>query len=200
VFDLDLDLEHCSNCCDGLKIIPATLEQPTIEKILTRLGLQTRAPPRSPAGGQALQAGWLCPYVTVQPTQNPRPLESAASERFRPVGEGWHQGITRKQPPPPPATHDVAQRYQRSTVVSPLHRPTHTRWVSHSGCHGQAKRAFELPTLAQAHRDRGHGAAAAARATESGVHVSMTTRTATCSCRHCRRVVGPRLHRSAVNH
>jgi hypothetical protein len=29
--------------------------QPVIEKILTHLGLQARAPPRAPARGQALQ-------------------------------------------------------------------------------------------------------------------------------------------------
>lgn len=38
-----------------LKIIAAILKQPVIEKILTHLGLQARAPPRSPARGQALQ-------------------------------------------------------------------------------------------------------------------------------------------------
>ena len=52
----DLDLEHCPNCGGELKIIAAILEQPVIEKILTHLGLQARAPPRSPARGQALQA------------------------------------------------------------------------------------------------------------------------------------------------
>ena len=48
----DLDLEHCPNCGGELKIIAAILEQPVIEKILTHLGLQARAPAR----GQALQA------------------------------------------------------------------------------------------------------------------------------------------------
>ena len=52
----DLDLEHCPNCGGELKIIAAILEQLVIEKILTHLGLQARAPPRSPARGQALQA------------------------------------------------------------------------------------------------------------------------------------------------
>ena len=52
----DLDLEHCQNCGGELKIIAAILEQPVIEKILTHLGLQARAPPRSAARGQALQA------------------------------------------------------------------------------------------------------------------------------------------------
>ena len=52
---VDLDLEHCPNCGGELKIIAAILEQPVIEKILTHLGLQARAPPRSRARGQALQ-------------------------------------------------------------------------------------------------------------------------------------------------
>ena len=52
----DLDLEHCPNCGGELKIIAAILEQPVIEKILTHLGLQARAPPRAPARCQALQA------------------------------------------------------------------------------------------------------------------------------------------------
>jgi hypothetical protein len=34
----------------------AILEQPVIEKILMHLGLQARAPPRTPARAQALQA------------------------------------------------------------------------------------------------------------------------------------------------
>jgi hypothetical protein len=52
----DLDLEHCPNCGGELKIIAAILEAPVIEKILTHLGLQARAPPRAPARDQALQA------------------------------------------------------------------------------------------------------------------------------------------------
>lgn len=50
-----LELEHCPNCDGELKIIAAILEQLVIEKILTHLGLQARAPPRSPARGQALR-------------------------------------------------------------------------------------------------------------------------------------------------
>jgi hypothetical protein len=49
-------MEHCPNCGGELKIIAAILEQPVIDKILTHLGLQARAPPRSAARGQALQA------------------------------------------------------------------------------------------------------------------------------------------------
>ena len=51
-----IDMEHCPNCGGELTIIAAILEQPVIEKILTHLGLQARAPPRAPARGQALQA------------------------------------------------------------------------------------------------------------------------------------------------
>ena len=52
----EIDLAHCPHCGGELKIIAAILEQPVIEKILTHLGLQARAPPRVPARGQALQA------------------------------------------------------------------------------------------------------------------------------------------------
>ena len=52
----DLDLEHCPSCGGELKILAAMLEQPVIEKVLTHLGLQARAPPRSAARGHALQA------------------------------------------------------------------------------------------------------------------------------------------------
>ena len=51
-----VDLEHCPNCGGELKIIAAILEQPVIEKILTHLGLQARAPPRAAARGPALRA------------------------------------------------------------------------------------------------------------------------------------------------
>lgn len=52
----DIDLEHYPNCGGQLKIIGAILEQLVIEKILTHLGLQARAPPRAPARGPQLQA------------------------------------------------------------------------------------------------------------------------------------------------
>ena len=52
----EIDLEDCPNCGGELKIIAAILEAPTIERILTHLGLQARAPPRAAARGQALQA------------------------------------------------------------------------------------------------------------------------------------------------
>jgi hypothetical protein len=39
-----------------MKIIAAILQQPVIEKILTYLGLQARAPPSAPARESQLQA------------------------------------------------------------------------------------------------------------------------------------------------
>jgi hypothetical protein len=57
IYDVfETDMEHCPNCGGDLKIIAAILEAPVIEKILTHLSLQARAPPRAPARGQALQA------------------------------------------------------------------------------------------------------------------------------------------------
>ena len=48
--------ERCPNCERSLKITAAILEQPVIEKILTYLGLQARAPPQAPARRLQLQA------------------------------------------------------------------------------------------------------------------------------------------------
>ena len=47
VFDIDID--HCPNCAGALKIIVAIEDPPVILRILTHLGLPTRAPPRAPA-------------------------------------------------------------------------------------------------------------------------------------------------------
>jgi hypothetical protein len=44
----DIDVEHCPNCAGALKIIAAIDDPPVIVKILSHLGLPTRAP-RSPA-------------------------------------------------------------------------------------------------------------------------------------------------------
>ena len=45
----EIDLEHCPNYVGHLKIIAAILEAALVERILTHLGLQARAPPRAPA-------------------------------------------------------------------------------------------------------------------------------------------------------
>ena len=52
----ELDHEHGPNCGGELKLIAAIVEAPVIERILTHLGLQARAPPRASARGQALHA------------------------------------------------------------------------------------------------------------------------------------------------
>jgi len=40
----DIDIEHCPNCGGALKIIAAIEDPPVIVKILSHLGLPTRAP------------------------------------------------------------------------------------------------------------------------------------------------------------
>ena len=52
----EIDMEHCPNCGGELKIIAAILESAVIERILTHLGLQARAPPRAPARGHMQHA------------------------------------------------------------------------------------------------------------------------------------------------
>ena len=52
----EIDLQHCPNCGGELQIIAAILESAVIERILTHLGLQARAPPRAAARGQTLHA------------------------------------------------------------------------------------------------------------------------------------------------
>ena len=79
----EIDMEHCPNCDGQLKIIAAILEQPVIEKILTHLGLQSRASPRAPARGQALHAARRRLTLTVQASRRPGPPKSAAPEGLR---------------------------------------------------------------------------------------------------------------------
>ena len=93
----EIDVEHCPNCGGSLKIIAAILEQPVIEKILTHLGLQARAPPRAPARGQALQAepghkqssGLFAPGEESghEPGAPCKGLDAAQPRQFRRPGE-----------------------------------------------------------------------------------------------------------------
>lgn len=53
---LDLEPEHWPNCGGELKVIAAILEQPVVERILTHPDLQARAPSRTAARAQTLQA------------------------------------------------------------------------------------------------------------------------------------------------
>ena len=52
----EIDLEHCPNCGGQRRIIAAILESAVIDRILTHLGLQARAPPRVQARGVLQQA------------------------------------------------------------------------------------------------------------------------------------------------
>jgi len=45
----DIDIKRCPNCGGALKIIAAIEDPPVIVKILSHLGLPSRAPPRAPA-------------------------------------------------------------------------------------------------------------------------------------------------------
>jgi hypothetical protein len=75
----EIDMAHCPNCGGQLKIIAAILEQPVIEKILTHLGLQARAPPRAPARGPQVQAAWPSRTLANQAAPMPELRRSAAS-------------------------------------------------------------------------------------------------------------------------
>ena len=50
------DVLDCPQCGGRLRLLATITQRDVIERILTHLGLQARAPPRAPARGQALQA------------------------------------------------------------------------------------------------------------------------------------------------
>ena len=60
-------MEHCSQCGGTLKIIAAIEHPPVITKILTRLGLPARAPPRAAAKAFDRLTG-LIPHRTAIPS------------------------------------------------------------------------------------------------------------------------------------
>jgi len=84
----EIDIAHCQNCVGELKIIAAIMEQPVIEKILTHLGLQARAPPRAPARRSvATASGLRSSSNTFQAARRPGPWGSAAPQLLR--AEVW---------------------------------------------------------------------------------------------------------------
>ena len=83
-----IDLEHCLNCDGLLKIIAAILESAAIERILTHLGLQARAPPRAPAPGPMQHA------VRYLPSPINQPIGSGRRSQRNSCGaqSRWHRG------------------------------------------------------------------------------------------------------------
>ena len=61
----ELTMKHCPNCGGTLQII-AILEQHVIEKFLSHLGRQARAPPRAPARGQAVRVAQAQNIIAVR--------------------------------------------------------------------------------------------------------------------------------------
>ena len=53
---LEIDMERGPNCGGQLKIIAAILDAAAIERVLTHLGLQARAPPLATARGNGQEA------------------------------------------------------------------------------------------------------------------------------------------------
>jgi hypothetical protein len=76
-------MEHCPNCGGVRMVIASILEQRGIENVLAHLGVQARAPPQAPFRGQALHAARGRPTGTVQATQHPGAVESAATAGLR---------------------------------------------------------------------------------------------------------------------
>jgi hypothetical protein len=74
VFDIDID--HCPNCSGTLKIIAAIEDPPVIVRILTHLGLPTRAPPRAPA-----QSRFIPDNLRAE-NRLPRQADGAARSEF----------------------------------------------------------------------------------------------------------------------
>ena len=111
----EIDLEHCPNCGGQLKIIAAILEAPVIERILTHLGLQARAPPRTPA--RERQVAQAAPdrgsTAPVQSAQHHRDDGAGCARGFLgPANTPWSCGFTSRQP----------RRWTVATAFAPLKR------------------------------------------------------------------------------
>ena len=116
-------MEHCPNCGGELKIIAAILEvgpntngpedrlclaharasvpwQPVIEKILTHLGLQARAPPRAPARRNCKRPDHL----------EPKPIRRS---RCRGCGDRLRQGFAQTRFGATSSGKDQGKGYER---------------------------------------------------------------------------------------
>jgi len=69
------DIEHCPNCGGALKINTAVKDPPVIVKILSHLGLPTRAPPRAPARRVDL-------FQTIRGPENRLPTQTDGAAHF----------------------------------------------------------------------------------------------------------------------
>lgn len=54
---MSLDLEHCSNGSGELRTIATILERPVIDKVVIKVGLEPKPPPKAPERGPAHRAG-----------------------------------------------------------------------------------------------------------------------------------------------
>ena len=68
----NIDIEHCPNCGGSLKIIAAIEDPPVIVKILTHLGLPTRAPRRGRRRSDSIYS---------RQSDKPKPVAQASRRR-----------------------------------------------------------------------------------------------------------------------
>ena len=73
----DIDIEHCPNCGGALKIIAAIEDPPVIVKILSHLGLPTRASAALPGSSSR----FIPDHLTAE-YRLPTPADGAARSEF----------------------------------------------------------------------------------------------------------------------
>jgi hypothetical protein len=120
---IEIDMERCPNCGGKLKIIAVILEQPVIEKTLTHLGLQARAPPSGASPWPGAANGLTLPN-----------RDRSGNPATRDDGVG---GAVNAQ--------------QTAAASEDRFKRTKRRAPSRSRCHEKGKRAFEKPILPREH-------------------------------------------------